>query len=77
MSKFLTAEQINNAVALCKDEPFSKASVFAITEMLPEAITHCKYCKYYTKPYCSRFMFGLTPADDDAFCAWGDMEEAE
>jgi len=37
MSKYITVEQINNAVALCKDEPFTKASVIAITELLPSA----------------------------------------
>ena len=40
-------------------------------------IVFCKDCKHYIKPYCGRFMIGLTPADDDAFCAWGERRETE
>ena len=38
-------------------------------------VVRCKDCRHYIKPYCSRFMVGLTPADDDAFCAWGERKD--
>lgn len=79
MSKFLTAEQINNAVALCKDEPFSKASVFAITEMLPEAITHCKDCEYWDskEKVCNHCWGGLENCSENEFCSRGERKETD
>lgn len=88
MSKYITAEQVNNVVALCKDKPFSKANIFAITELLPSAdvveVVRCKDCVFnghnglngnYAK--CCRETLNQPFMELDDFCSRGERKDEE
>ena len=37
MNKYINTDELNKAVEKCQDEPFTKDTVYAITELLPSA----------------------------------------
>lgn len=73
---YVSRQYLKEAISRCQDEPFTKDTVYAITELMPSAdvveVVRCKDCKYRAKglPYCA--YFGETD-----FCSYGERKETK
>lgn len=59
MSKYINTEELNKAISKCKDEPFTKDTLYAITELLPSVeLKHGEWIEeheiqdYLVCPFC-------------------------
>lgn len=80
MSKYINADELNKAVEQCADEPFTKDTVYALTDLVPsEDIVHCEECEFwgvYDEPikHCRKGMLRL-PVYGWEYCCKGKRKE--
>ena len=72
MNKYINTDELNKAVEKCQDEPFTKDTVYAITELLPSAdVVMCKDCKKQNE--CGLYV----DSEPEWFCADGERRTEE
>ena len=48
MSRFINADDLNGAVLKCQEEPFTKDTVYALTDLIPNIdLVRCRDCSYW------------------------------